>query len=228
MAEDKKGFILYSDQQELFNQLSDEQAGKLIKHIYAYVNDENPECKDIVTKLAFTPIKQQFKRDLEKWEKTRGLRSKAGLASAKARRNKKQQKATHVNTVQHTSTNPTVNDNVNVNVNVNDNVNVNKSIEDRKAEFKNSLLPFLDEYDKDLVKDFFLYWSEHNDNGKKMRYELSKNQPFNRKRRLSTWLKKQNQYDNKNQTELIDGFRNPVNGKININELTKKLNGTTD
>lgn len=69
MADNKKAFILYADQQELFNQLSDEMAGKLIKHIFKYVNDENPKTDDIIINLAFTPIKQQLKRDLEKWRK---------------------------------------------------------------------------------------------------------------------------------------------------------------
>tara|TARA_R110002051_G_scaffold203962_1_gene270231 strand:- start:589 stop:1302 length:714 start_codon:yes stop_codon:yes gene_type:complete len=120
MAEDKKGFILYADQKELFEQLPNDKAGELIKHIFAYVNDEQPETKDLLIKLAFTPIKQQFKRDLEKWETTKKGRSKAGKASAEARRIKKEQKATNstnVDSVQQSSTNPTVNDNVNVNVN---------------------------------------------------------------------------------------------------------------
>jgi len=125
MAENKKGFILYADQKELFKQLPNEKAGELIKHIFAYVNDEEPITEDLLISLAFTPIKQQFKRDLKKWENTREGRSKAGKASAEARRNKKEQEltnSTNVNFVQQSSTNSTVNDNVNVNVTVNDNV----------------------------------------------------------------------------------------------------------
>lgn len=123
MAQDKKGFILYADQKELFSQLSDEKAGQLIKHIFQYVNDEKPNTEDLLIKLAFTPIKQQFKRDLQKWEKTREGRSKAGKASAEARRNKREQdstNSTNVDYVQQTPTNPTVN--VNDNVTVKDNV----------------------------------------------------------------------------------------------------------
>jgi hypothetical protein len=86
MATDKKGFILYADQKELFDQLPNDKAGELIKFIFAYVNDENPITEDLLVKLAFTPIKQQFKRDLKKWENTREGRSKAGKASAEARK----------------------------------------------------------------------------------------------------------------------------------------------
>ena len=66
--EGKNGFILYADQNELFDQLPDEKAGQLIKHILKYVNDEDPETDDIIINLAFTPIKQQLKRDLVKYE----------------------------------------------------------------------------------------------------------------------------------------------------------------
>ena len=68
MAKDKKGFRLYEDQYEIFQALPDEMAGKLIKLIFSYVNDENPVEDDLMLKLAFTPIKQQLKRDLKKYE----------------------------------------------------------------------------------------------------------------------------------------------------------------
>lgn len=67
MAQGKKSFILYCDQRGIFNKLSDEQAGKLIKHVFSYVNDENPEA-DFVTELAFESIKTTLKRDLKKYE----------------------------------------------------------------------------------------------------------------------------------------------------------------
>jgi hypothetical protein len=68
MAKDKKSFLLYTDQQGVFNQLPDEIAGKLIKHIFAYVNDENPSCQDLLLSIAFEPIKLQLKRDLRKYD----------------------------------------------------------------------------------------------------------------------------------------------------------------
>jgi hypothetical protein len=42
MAENKKGFVLYADQKSIIDMLPNEKAGELIKHIFAYVNDENP------------------------------------------------------------------------------------------------------------------------------------------------------------------------------------------
>lgn len=85
MAKDKKGFILYADQKALFDQLSNDKAGELIKFIFAYVNDENPVTEDIIINLAFTPIKQQLKRDLKKFEETKEKRSEAGKVGANKR-----------------------------------------------------------------------------------------------------------------------------------------------
>lgn len=67
MAQNKKSFLLYCDQQGIFNKLPDDIAGKLIKHIFAYVNDENPPCDDLLLSIAFEPIKTQLKRDLVKY-----------------------------------------------------------------------------------------------------------------------------------------------------------------
>lgn len=68
MAENKNSFLLYLDQRGIFDQLPDEYAGKLIKHIYAYVHDENPETEDLILKMAFEGIKMALKRDLKKYE----------------------------------------------------------------------------------------------------------------------------------------------------------------
>lgn len=68
MAKNKKSFILYADQKGVFEQLPDEYAGKLIKHIFQYVNDENPISDDLIINIAFEPIKQCLKRDLQRWE----------------------------------------------------------------------------------------------------------------------------------------------------------------
>jgi len=114
MAENKKSFIAYGDWLEVFEELEDDEAGRLAKHLFRYVNDLDPEPQDKLVKMCFIPIKNALKRDLVKYEKIREKRSLAGKASA----DKRQQKATSVESVEQTPTNPTVNDNVNVTVNV--------------------------------------------------------------------------------------------------------------
>jgi hypothetical protein len=71
MAKDKKSFVLYCDIIHTIEQLTDEQAGHLFKHVLYYVNDLNPNTDNVITKIAFEPIKQQLKRDLVRYEKIR-------------------------------------------------------------------------------------------------------------------------------------------------------------
>ena len=112
MAKDKKSFILYVDQKDLFNKLPDEIAGKLIKHIYSYVSDENPESEDLIVNIAFEPIKQQLKRDLKLFEEKRVKRSEAGIAGANKRWQPIANDSKRINAMAKIADN--VNDNVNV------------------------------------------------------------------------------------------------------------------
>ena len=123
MAKDKTSFVLYSDSKSIIDLLTNEQAGLLLKTLFAYVNDENPKIDDSIA-LVFEMIKLQLKRDLKKWEKTKEGRSLAGKASAEARRlaklnEQKSTNPTNVEFVQQTSTNSTVSDSVSVSVNDN-------------------------------------------------------------------------------------------------------------
>jgi hypothetical protein len=71
MAKDKNSFLIYCDVIYTVEKLTDEQAGALFKHLLRYVNDQNPVAEDIVTEIAFEPIKQSLKRDLNKYESIR-------------------------------------------------------------------------------------------------------------------------------------------------------------
>jgi uncharacterized protein YktA (UPF0223 family) len=85
MAENKKSFLLYCDLLHTVKKLNDEQAGKLFKHVLEYVNDLNPETEDIITDLCFEPIKQNLKRDLQKYEQIREKKREAGKKGATKR-----------------------------------------------------------------------------------------------------------------------------------------------
>lgn len=135
---EKNSFILYYDQGEILEKLSDEEAGKLIKKVFQYAKTrEEPELKNVLG-IAFIPFKQAIDRNTEKWEEIKKKRSYAGKISAEKKK-QESTKSTSVNTLQQNATNSThdnttkqiqqkstnATDNVSVNVNVNDNVNVN-------------------------------------------------------------------------------------------------------
>ena len=85
MATNKRSFLLYCDIIHTIEKLTDEQAGKLLKHILRYVNDQDPTAEDVLTEIAFEPIKQSLKRDLIKYEEIKGKRSEAGKTGANKR-----------------------------------------------------------------------------------------------------------------------------------------------
>jgi len=123
MADNKKSFVLYTDQIGIFNKLTDEQAGALIKHIFSYVNDQDPEG-DFITELAFESIKQQLKRDLKKYE-TRADRSRENGKKGGRPKNPTEPKKPSGLISNLDEPRKPDNDNVTVSVTVNDTVNVN-------------------------------------------------------------------------------------------------------
>ena len=120
MAENKKSFIAYSDWNGMFKMLPDDVAGKLIKHIFSYVNDENPSTDDFIVNALFEQIKATLKRDLQKWESQKEQRSLAGKRSAEIRATKSNDRSISLNeNVRNPTVNVSVSDNVNVSVNEN-------------------------------------------------------------------------------------------------------------
>lgn len=77
----------------------------------------------------------------------------------------------------------------------------------RKDEFYKSLIPFLSTYGKDMIRDFFDYWSEQNKSGTQMRFE--KQPTWEVAKRLATWNKR-------------DTFKNQNNGNTKIQSTSSR------
>jgi len=194
MAEDKKGFILYADQIDLFKQLTDEKAGQLIKHIFEYVNDKNPETNDLIINLAFTPIKQQLKRDLLKYTGAKEKKSLSGREGNLKRWNLdiyNQYKKGDINLKQaesiadsrKVSHSDKVRSHFIANIAVNDNVNDNVILLKKETKGPPDLKEFLEyasekcevlnyNYCEQKTKGKFLAWQENNwvnGNGRKIK-----------------------------------------------------------
>lgn len=67
-----------------------------------------------------------------------------------------------------------------------DKIKVN-NIEERKLKFADTLKPFVSIYGKDLIRDFYNYWTEPNASNTKYKKELQKT--WDTKRRLENWAK---------------------------------------
>ena len=182
---------MYVDFKHTIDKLPDEEAGKLLKHILAYVNDENPITDSLLVEIAFEPIKQQFKRDLEKYNNIveRNKRNGAKGGRPKTQTNPKEPKSNEIE--------------------------VRKTIRERAEKFKESLFPYLDKYGKELLNEFYSYWSERGENDKKMRFEKQKS--FGIERRLITWAIKSKEFNTnskKGNVERLGNMNNDLDDKI--------------
>ena len=89
-------------------------------------------------------------------------------------------------------------------------------IDERKQEFAQSLKPFLEAYGKDMLNDFYFYWTEKSPRGKQMRFE--KQTFFDVSRRLITWSK--NNFGNKQIEDTGNEYMNNVMKQVNkINSI---------
>ena len=86
------------------------------------------------------------------------------------------------------------------------------NIVDRKLKFASTLKPFVDVYGKDLINEFYKYWTEPNKSNTKFKQELEKT--WSLERRLETWVKNDKSF-NKNQ-----------NGKQNLTDTEEFKNLT--
>jgi hypothetical protein len=82
MSTNKKSFLLHIDSLDILDDLTNGQAGVLFKAIKAYQhNDDFP--LDSIVKIAFSPFKNQFLRDDDKYIKTCERRAIAGSKGGK-------------------------------------------------------------------------------------------------------------------------------------------------
>ena len=82
--------MLYCDQIEIIELLSDEEIGRLMKAVYHYANDQTfvPIFENFNTKIVFTSIKKTLERDKIKYEK-RCERNKMNIEKRWEKLNKK-------------------------------------------------------------------------------------------------------------------------------------------
>lgn len=81
-------------------------------------------------------------------------------------------------------------------------------LKEKEKKFKKELELFLEKYSKEILNEFYTYWTEPNKSGTKLRWEMEKT--WDIKRRLSRWasnkfnIKKTEEKTTYNRKELLD------------------------
>ena len=173
-------------------------ANMALKFIFPVIGRDNDKYNDVREKRKAAGIKGNEKR----WGKSQTIANVANTTSATPESQMSQTIANVANIA--------VNDNVNVNVN--DNVNKNKKetpkgvkrekevaasaatpeeeLKKRADVLYKTLVPYVSMYGKDMIRQFYDYWTEPNKSRTKMRYELERT--WDTKRRLNTWASREN------------------------------------
>lgn len=73
-----------------------------------------------------------------------------------------------------------------------------RTLEQRKNEFTETLKPFVEKYGREMLNEFWSYWTEPNKSKSKMRFEMEK--AWSLERRLVTWNTRNKKYGNHKQT----------------------------
>lgn len=73
------------------------------------------------------------------------------------------------------------------------------NIDARKLKFSYTLKPYLEKYGKELLNDFYKYWSEPNKSNTKFKAELEKT--WSLERRIETWVKNESIFNKNKPTE---------------------------
>lgn len=149
MEKSKKSFVMYGSWSSAIEKMSNEQAGQLLKAIYALQDDENAEPEDPSVSFVFEIIKDKLFEDAREWEKAKQRRSESGKKGMEKRWSEDKRTITNDNTVitnDNSVITPITNDNtvtesitpitvsVSGSVSVSDSVSVNESPSETKRE----------------------------------------------------------------------------------------------
>lgn len=95
----------------------------------------------------------------------------------------------------------------------------NNNIEERDIAFRTSLIPYVEKYSKELVRDFYDYWRERNESGKKMRFEMEK--VFNIGMRIDRWERNNKKFAKPIKKEASNMIKLPDGTMIDKKEYAK-------
>lgn len=188
---ERDSFVFYSSFLKAIRAIKkrDIQAELALAIIEYGITGETAECGEMVS-MAMELIKPQLEANNQKY--INGLKGGAPKGNQNAKKGKEQPK-NNQETTEEQPRNNQKQPNENVNENENDNVNEEekKYIKKEKSfkefteqDFKEELKLHSEKYSKEMLNDFFTYWTEPNEKGK-MKFQLQKT--WSTAGRLSTW-----------------------------------------
>jgi hypothetical protein len=193
---DMKGIMIYSETFNLLKELTMSQRGEFITYLSDYLESGIiPKIDNIAVRLVFITAKEKYERDSEAYN-ARCVKNRENIS-------KRWEKDTNVydrNQSKDVVKNGTLTKPNQTKPNLNKKERVKKAmlspsltLEEKQKQFQEELNPFMEKYDEEMVKKFFIYWAEPNLQGTKMKKEMEKT--WSTAGRLARW---QNMEGNRN------------------------------
>jgi hypothetical protein len=187
-----RNFIMHENIIRMSSQLTDTELAKLIRYIYLYVeNGQMPEGEtSCAVNIIFNEWRLRYETDKERYETVSQKRREAGRKGINKRWNKNKSKTEEMgDDTAETKDNATMTPGAEESKAESDG---DGNLEARRHEFYQSMLPYVGEYNRDMLNDFFLYWTELDKRRRRMRFEMQKT--WETGKRLDKWARRESTF----------------------------------
>jgi DNA polymerase III gamma/tau subunit len=162
--------IVYRSFYEAIRELPKENQAEIWNAVYELGLNGNEVELTGLSKTIFMLVKPQIEANLKRFENGKKPKLKQNKSKTEAKDDQDKIKSE-----------------ANNNNNNNNNLNNNKNLEDRKNDFAALLQPYIETYGREMLNEFYMYWTEHNQRKTKLKYEMQST--WSLERRLNTWSK---------------------------------------
>ena len=200
---DARNFIMHQNIIRMSSHLNNEDLGQLVRYFFLYAeNGQMPdEEQNLTIAIIFNEWRIQFESDKERYEVASQKRREAG----RKRWDKKHDSA-QVGPVSPVSPSPPKSDKAIATTPMADEDmdtpsspavkakkkakgSPSRDLATRRTDFYQSILPHADQYDREMLNDFFQYWTELDKRRQRMRFEMQKT--WETGKRLSLWERRE-------------------------------------
>lgn len=193
----RDGFVFYASWLEAIKNLPREMQGEVLTAIIEYgLYGETTEAPKPITSAMLAMVKPQIDVNNKRYENgKKGGRPPKSETKEKPNRNQRETKEKPNETKSEPKEKDKYKDKETTTIVVGKKDAAEAATLSRKEGFYKSLIPFLEKYPKEMIRQFFEYWSEMNKSRTKMRWEQEKT--WEADKRLRTWASREKNYENK-------------------------------
>ena len=206
---DARNFIMHQNIIRMSSHLNNEDLGQLVRYFFLYAeNGQMPdEEQNLTIAIIFNEWRIQFESDKERYEVVSQKRREAGrkrwdkkhdsaqVGSVSPSSPSSSSSSSSSQSDKSTVATPMSNDDMatpsspTVKAKKKSMGSPSRDLASRRTDFYQGILPYADQYDREMLNDFFQYWTELDKRRQRMRFEMQKT--WETGKRLSLWERRE-------------------------------------